>query len=52
VELQAGAPGFRGCRYLAVQIELKDQGHPASQVAHQVKGNLVVAPVNSSGMAG
>ena len=41
VELQAGAPGFGGCRYLAVQIELKDQGHPASQVAHQVKGNLV-----------
>ena len=40
VELQAGAPEFRGCRYLAVQIELKDQSHPASQVAHQVKGNL------------
>jgi AcrR family transcriptional regulator len=40
VESQAGAPGFRGCRYLAVQIELKDQGHPASRVARQVKGNL------------
>ncbi|MET7841929.1 TetR/AcrR family transcriptional regulator [Streptomyces sp. NPDC005356] len=40
VELQAGAPEFRGCRYLAVQIELKDQSHPASQVAHRVKGNL------------
>lgn len=40
VELQAGAPEFRGCRYLAVQIELKDQSHPASQVARQVKGNL------------
>ena len=40
MELQAGAPEFRGCRYLAVQIELKDQSHPASQVAHQVKGNL------------
>ncbi|MEU0074900.1 TetR/AcrR family transcriptional regulator [Streptomyces sp. NPDC006332] len=40
VESQAGAPEFRGCRYLAVQIELKDQSHPASQVAHQVKANL------------
>ncbi|MCD7438304.1 TetR/AcrR family transcriptional regulator [Streptomyces lincolnensis] len=37
---QAGAPEFRGCRYLSVQIELKDQSHPASQVAHRVKGNL------------
>ncbi|WP_326584561.1 TetR/AcrR family transcriptional regulator [Streptomyces sp. NBC_00481] len=40
VESQAGAPEFRGCRYLAVQIELKDQSHPASRVAHQVKVNL------------
>jgi AcrR family transcriptional regulator len=40
VELQAGAPEFLGCRYLAVQIELKDQSHPASKVAHRVKGNL------------
>jgi AcrR family transcriptional regulator len=40
VELQAGAPDFRGCRYLAIQIELKDQGHPASRVARQVKENL------------
>ncbi|MEH0581001.1 MULTISPECIES: TetR/AcrR family transcriptional regulator [Streptomyces] len=40
VELQAGAPEFRGCRYLAAQIELKDQSHPASQVAHRIKGNL------------
>lgn len=40
VESQAGAPEFRGCRYLAVQIELKDQSHPASQVAHRIKGNL------------
>ncbi|MFI8896117.1 TetR/AcrR family transcriptional regulator [Streptomyces paradoxus] len=39
-ESQAGAPEFRGCRYLAVQVELKDQGHPASRVAHQVKANL------------
>src|SRR3954451_10203231 len=40
VESQAGAPEFQGCRYLAVQIELKDQSHPASRVAHRVKGNL------------
>ncbi|MDW8807236.1 TetR/AcrR family transcriptional regulator [Streptomyces scabiei] len=40
VESQAGAPEFRGCRYLAVQIELKDQSHPASRVAHQVKADL------------
>jgi AcrR family transcriptional regulator len=40
VERQAGAPEFRGCQYLSAQIELKDQSHPASQVAHRVKGNL------------
>ncbi|MET7699579.1 TetR/AcrR family transcriptional regulator [Streptomyces sp. NPDC005485] len=37
---QTEAPDFQGCRYLAVQIELKDQNHPASRVAHQVKENL------------
>ncbi|WP_017584120.1 TetR/AcrR family transcriptional regulator [Nocardiopsis valliformis] len=40
VETQSAAPEFRGCRYLAVQIELKDQDHPASQVAHRIKANL------------
>jgi len=40
VESQAGAPEFRGCPYLAVQIELKDRSHPASRVAHQIKTNL------------
>ncbi|MEV7098070.1 TetR/AcrR family transcriptional regulator [Amycolatopsis sp. NPDC051045] len=40
LELQAGAPGFQGCRYLSVQIELKDQRHPASQVARRIKRNL------------
>ncbi|MDN3023527.1 TetR/AcrR family transcriptional regulator [Streptomyces sp. S.PB5] len=40
VEAQAGAPEFRGCPYLAVQVELKDPGHPASRVAHQIKANL------------
>lgn len=40
VQLEAAAPEFRGCRYLAVQIELKDQAHPASRVARRVKENL------------
>lgn len=40
MESQADAPDFQGCRYLAVQIELKDQTHPASRVAHQIKANL------------
>ncbi|MFC8193913.1 TetR/AcrR family transcriptional regulator [Streptomyces sp. NPDC060006] len=40
LEEQAGAPDYQGCRYLAAQIELKDQSHPASQVAHRVKENL------------
>jgi AcrR family transcriptional regulator len=40
MESQAAAPGFQGCRYLAVQIELKDPSHPASRVAHRVKENL------------
>jgi AcrR family transcriptional regulator len=40
MEAQAGAPDFRGCRYLAVQIELKNPGHPASRAAHQVKERL------------
>ncbi|WP_329333438.1 TetR/AcrR family transcriptional regulator [Streptomyces sp. NBC_01352] len=40
VELQASAPEFQGCRYLAVQIELKDRSHPASQVAHRIKAGL------------
>ncbi len=40
MEQQSRAPEFRGCRYLAVQIELKDQNHPASQVAHRIKEGL------------
>ncbi|MGW2522569.1 TetR/AcrR family transcriptional regulator [Streptomyces sp. NPDC001617] len=39
-EKQAGAPDFQGCRYLVVQIELKDPNHTASRVAHRVKENL------------
>lgn len=40
VEAQSAEPGFQGCRYLAVQIELKDRDHPASRVARRVKANL------------
>ncbi|ANS70220.1 TetR family transcriptional regulator [Streptomyces lincolnensis] len=40
LEAQADAPEFRGCRYLAAQIELKDQDHPASRVARRVKEDL------------
>jgi AcrR family transcriptional regulator len=40
VEAQSRAPEFYGCPFLAAQIELKDQSHPASQVAHGVKENL------------
>lgn len=40
LESQAGSQEFQGCAYLAVQIELKDQRHPASQVARRVKGGL------------
>jgi AcrR family transcriptional regulator len=39
-ESEASAPDFQGCRYLVAQIELKDQSHPASRVAHRVKKNL------------
>ena len=41
LEAQAGTPGFHGCRYLAAQIELKDQRHPASRVARRIKRNLL-----------
>ncbi|MES5820682.1 TetR/AcrR family transcriptional regulator [Streptomyces sp. RG80] len=40
VEAQAGGPEFYGCPFLSAQVELKDQGHPASQVARVVKENL------------
>ncbi|SNQ47686.1 TetR family transcriptional regulator [Frankia canadensis] len=40
VEAQSGAPEFYGCPFLAAQIELKDQSHPASRVAHGAKENL------------
>lgn len=34
------APGFRGCPFLAVEVELKNPEHPASRVARQVKQAL------------
>ncbi|WP_129788349.1 TetR/AcrR family transcriptional regulator [Promicromonospora panici] len=40
IESQAGAPDFHGCRYLAIQIELKNTAHPASRVARGVKEDL------------
>ncbi|MBZ3900115.1 TetR/AcrR family transcriptional regulator [Streptomyces griseiscabiei] len=40
VESQSRAPEFHGCPFLAAQVELKDQSHPASRVAHGVKENL------------
>src|ERR1044072_2757318 len=40
LQSHAGAPDFRGVPYLAVEIELKDQSHSASQVAYQIKAKL------------
>lgn len=40
MESQSATPDFQGCRYLAVQIELKDPTHPASRVARGVKRDL------------
>ncbi|MFH9826634.1 TetR/AcrR family transcriptional regulator [Streptomyces bobili] len=52
VESQAGAPEYRGCRYLAVQIELKDESHPARQVARRVKGKLTAFFRGEAGRGG
>lgn len=40
LETQSGAADFQGCRYLTVQIELKNPTHPASRVARGVKQDL------------
>ncbi|MFE2068820.1 TetR/AcrR family transcriptional regulator [Streptomyces sp. NPDC059467] len=37
VEENAAAPGYCGCPYLAVLVELKDSEHPASVVARAAK---------------
>jgi AcrR family transcriptional regulator len=39
-EQEVLAPEYRGCPYLAVQVELKDVEHPASRVAARVKRDL------------
>ncbi|MFD8383021.1 TetR/AcrR family transcriptional regulator [Streptomyces sp. NPDC059679] len=39
-EEQAAESAYRGCPFLAVQIELKDVDHPASRVAHRIKEGL------------
>ncbi|GAA3785213.1 TetR/AcrR family transcriptional regulator [Streptomyces chiangmaiensis] len=41
VQAQAVMPDYRGCPYLAVQVELKDPDHPASRVASRIKQELV-----------
>ncbi|WP_425824666.1 TetR/AcrR family transcriptional regulator [Streptomyces fractus] len=40
VQSQAGTDGYQGCPYLAAQIELKNQNHPASRAARQAKEGL------------
>ena len=40
VEASAGRPEYRGCPFLAVQVELKSSEHPASKVGYRVKENL------------
>jgi AcrR family transcriptional regulator len=40
LEEHALLEGYRGCPYLAMQVELKDPEHPASRVGHRVKAQL------------
>lgn len=40
VEELAAEPDYEGCPFLAAMVELKDPGHPASQVAGAAKGRL------------
>ncbi|MFJ9817656.1 TetR/AcrR family transcriptional regulator [Streptomyces sp. NPDC101151] len=40
VEKASTDPDYHGCPYLAVLVEVKDPGHPASQVARAVKERL------------
>ena len=39
-EEEVASPDYRGCPYLAMQVELKDTEHPASRVAARVKRGL------------
>lgn len=43
LERASAEPDYHGCPYLAVLVELKDSGHPASQVARGVKERLAEA---------
>ncbi|WP_225847567.1 TetR/AcrR family transcriptional regulator [Streptomyces sp. HPF1205] len=40
LEEAAASPDYRGCPFLATQVELKDPGHPASVVAARAKRDL------------
>ncbi|MFC3996798.1 TetR/AcrR family transcriptional regulator [Nocardiopsis sediminis] len=40
LEEDAAAPDYRGCPFLAAQVELKDADHPASRVSREIKQNL------------
>ncbi|MEV6211170.1 helix-turn-helix domain-containing protein [Kitasatospora sp. NPDC051914] len=40
LEELSAEPGYRGCPYLAVQVEVKDREHPASAVAGRAKQAL------------
>ncbi|HET9172956.1 MAG TPA: TetR/AcrR family transcriptional regulator [Actinospica sp.] len=40
LEQQALLPEYRGCPYLAMQVELKDAEHPASVVGRRIKRDL------------
>ena len=40
LERQALSPEYRGCPFVATQVELKDAGHPASRVASRIKLDL------------
>jgi hypothetical protein len=40
LEAQSASRSYRGCPYLAVQVELKDAKHPASRVASRIKRKL------------
>ncbi|GAA4492649.1 TetR/AcrR family transcriptional regulator [Actinoallomurus oryzae] len=40
LEEAAAQPGYRGCPFLAVQVELKDVDHPASRAASAAKDRM------------
>jgi AcrR family transcriptional regulator len=52
LEEQAPSPEYKGCPYLAVQVELKNTEHPASRVAHRVKQELELYFRNQAELGG